>query len=69
MRSRELGSVQGKYVSVTLELDSSVACLEKKTYSDIKIELRNVQDVSYKMLEMSSQFLSVIRAPLCAEKT
>ena len=42
----------------TVKPDSSVASREMKTYSKSKIELRN-QQILKKMLEKSSQFLSL----------
>jgi len=42
----------------TVKLDSGVASRGMKTYSEARIELRNLQ-FSKKMLEKSSQFLSL----------
>jgi len=55
MRSKELWLVQENHA--TVKLDLSVASRGMKTYSESKIELRNLQ-ILKKMLEKSSQFLS-----------
>ena len=55
MRSEELWLVQENHA--TVKLDSSVASLGMKTYSESRIEPRNLQ-ILKKMLDKSSQFLS-----------
>ena len=55
MRSKELWLVQESHA--TLKLDSSVSSRGMKTYSESRIELRNLQ-ILKKILEKSSQFLS-----------
>jgi len=59
MRSKELGLVQENLA--TVKLDSSVASCGMKTYSESRIELRNLQ-ILKKMLK--SQVGFVIRAAL-----
>ena len=59
MRSKELWLVEKNHA--TVKLDSSVASRGIKTYSESRIELRNLQYLFYilkKMLDTSSQFLS-----------
>ena len=55
MRSKELWLVEKNHA--TVKPDSSVASRGMKTYSESRIELRNLQ-ILKKMLEKSSQFLS-----------
>ena len=55
MRSEELWLVQENHA--TVKLDSSVASLGMKTYSESRIEPRNLQ-ILKKMLDKSSQFFS-----------
>ena len=55
MRSKELWLVQENHA--TFKLDPSVASRGMKTYSERRIELRNLQ-ILKKMLDKSSQFLS-----------
>ena len=55
MRSKELWLVEKN--RATVKLDSSVAPRWMKTYSESKMELRNLQ-ILKKMLEKPSQFLS-----------
>ena len=55
MCSKELWLVEKNHATVTP--DSSVASRGMKTYSESRIELRNLQ-ILKKMLEKSSQFLS-----------
>ena len=55
MRSKELWLVQENHANV--KPDSSVASRRMKTYSESRIELRNLQ-ILKNMLEKSSQFLS-----------
>ena len=55
MRSKELWLVEENHA--TVKPDSSVAFPRMKTYSESRIELRNLQ-ILKKMLEKSSQFLS-----------
>ena len=55
MRSKELWLVEKNYA--TVKPDSSVAPREMKTYSERRIDLRNLK-ILKKMLEKSSQFLS-----------
>ena len=55
MRSKELWLVEKN--RATVKPDSSVAPRWMKTYSESRIELRNLQ-ILKKMLEKSSQFLS-----------
>jgi len=55
MRSKELWLVQENHA--TVKLDSSVASRGMNTYSERRIELRNLQ-ILKKMLDKSSQFLS-----------
>ena len=55
MHSKELWLVQENHA--TVKLDSSVASRGMKTYSESRIELRNLQ-ILKKMLEKWSQFLS-----------
>ena len=58
MRSKELLLVEKDYATVKPDLShSSVAPRWMKTYSESRIELRNLQ-ILKKMLEKSSQFLS-----------
>ena len=64
MRSKELWLVQEHHASV--KSDSSVAPRGMKTYSESKIELRNLQMLK-KMLENSSQFSS--SEQLCKPKS
>ena len=54
MRSKELLLVEKN--RFTVKPDLSVAFREMKTFSDSRIELRNIQ-ILRKMLEKSSQFL------------
>ena len=56
MRSKELWLVEKN--RATVKPDSSVAPGWSKTYSESRIELRNLQ-ILKKMLEKSSQFLSL----------
>ena len=63
MRSEELWLVQENHA--TVKLDSSVPSRGMKTYSESRIELRNLQ-ILKTMLDKSSVF--VIRAALWAEK-
>ena len=56
MRRKELWLVQENHA--TVKLDSSIASRGMKTYSQSRIELRNLQ-ILKKMLEKSSQFLSL----------
>ena len=55
MRSKELRLVEKNHV--TVKPDLSVAPRLMKTFSESRIELRNLQTLK-KMLEKSSQFLS-----------
>ena len=55
MHSKELRLVQENHANV--KPDSSVASRRMKTYSESRIELRNLQ-ILKNMLEKSSQFLS-----------
>ena len=55
MRSKELWLVRENHN--TVKLDSSVASRGMKTYSESRIELRNLQ-ILKKMLDKSSQVLS-----------
>ena len=55
MHSKEFWLVQENHA--TVKLDSSVASRGMKTYSESRIELRNLQ-ILKKMLDKSSQFLS-----------
>ena len=64
MRSKELWLVQENYA--TVKLDSSVASRGMKTYSESRIELRNLK-ILKKLLEKSSQFLPLEQ--LCEPKS
>jgi len=64
MLSKELWLVQEN--QATVKLDLNVASRGMKTYSESRIELRNLQ-ILKKMLEKSGQFI-VIRAALWAKK-
>ena len=64
MRSKQLRLVEKNHA--TVKPDSSVASREMKTYSESRIELRNLQ-ILKKILEKSSQFF-VFGAALWAEK-
>ena len=64
VRSKELWLVEENHAIV--KPDSSVASREMKTYSEIRIELRNLQ-ILKKMLGKASQFF-VIGAALWAEE-
>ena len=55
MRSKEMWLVQENHA--TVKRDSGVASRGMKTYSESRIELRNLE-ILKEILEMSSQFLS-----------
>ena len=64
MRSKELWLVQENHA--TVKLDSSVTSRGMRTYSESRIELRNLQ-ILKKILDRSSQFLS--SKELCEPKS
>ena len=64
-RSKELWLVEKNHA--TVKPDSSVASRRMKTYSESRIDLRNLQ-IFKKMLEKSSQFLSSEHRP-CEQKS